>query len=176
MFDQTTGQTVAQQPGTMMPAQTNQPSGNTVGQTIMPGAPTPAMPAAPTPPPAMPAPPQFAQPVVNDDAESLAAPSIGDDGTPMFDNPETSTEAPGVGKDLLDIKKEALKELSPLVGQLNLPPEEKFKTLMMMIQASDDQALVPMAYNTAHEITDENTRAQALLDVINEINYFMQNK
>jgi hypothetical protein len=69
-----------------------------------------------------------------------------------------------------------LKELSPLVGQLNLPPEEKFKTLMMMIQASDDQALVPMAYNTAHEITDENTRAQALLDVINEINYFMQNK
>ncbi len=166
MFDQTTGQTVAQQPGTIMPAQTNQPSGNTVGQTIMPAA----------PPPAMPAPPQFAQPVVNDDAESLAAPSIGDDGTPMFDNPETSTEAPGVGKDLLDIKKEALKELSPLVGQLNLPPEEKFKTLMMMIQASDDQALVPMAYNTAHEITDENTRAQALLDVINEINYFMQNK
>ena len=132
------------------------------------------MPAAP--PPAMPAPPQFVQPVANDDAESLAAPSIGDDGTPMFDNPETSTEAPGVGKDLLDIKKEALKELSPLVGQLNLPPEEKFKTLMMMIQASDDQALVPMAYNTAHEITDENTRAQALLDVINEINYFMQNK
>jgi len=168
MFDQTTGQTVAQQPGTIMPAQTNQPSGITVGQTIMP--------AAPTPPPAMPAPPQFAQPVANDDAESLAAPSIGDDGTPMFDNPETSTEAPGVGKDLLDIKKEALKELSPLVGQLNLPPEEKFKTLMMMIQASDDQALVPMAYNTAHEITDENTRAQALLDVINEINYFMQNK
>jgi len=168
MFDQSTGQTTAQQSGTVMPAQSNQPVVSTVGQTVMP------MPTAPVP--AMPAAVQYAQPVANSDAESLAAPTIGDDGTPMFDNTETSMEAPGVGKDLLDIKKEALKELSPLVGQLQLPPEEKFKTLMMMIQASDDQALVPMAYNTAHEITDENTRAQALLDVINEINYFMQNK
>ncbi len=165
MFDQTTGQTMAQQSGTVMPAQTNQPAVGAVGQTVMP-----------TQPPVMPAAPQFAQPVANNAAESLAAPSIGDDGTPVFENPENTMEAPGVDKDLLDIKKEALKELSPLVGQLNLPPEEKFKTLMMMIQASDDQALVPMAYKTAHEITDENARAQALLDVINEINYFMQNK
>ncbi len=165
MFDQTTGQTMAQQPGTVVPAQTNQPAVGAVGQTVMP-----------TQPLVMPAAPQFAPPVTNDDVESLAAPSIGDDGTPVFENPENTMEAPGVNKDLLDIKKEALKELSPLVGQLNLPPEEKFKTLMMMIQASDDQALVPMAYKTAHEITDENARAQALLDVINEINYFMQNK
>ena len=165
MFDQTTGQTMAQQPGTVMPAQTNQPVVGAVGQTVMPAQPL-----------AMPSAPQYAPPVANDDAESLAAPSIGDDGTPVFENPENTMEAPGVNKDLLDIKKEALKELSPLVGQLNLPPEEKFKTLMMMIQASDDQALVPMAYKTAHEITDENARAQALLDVINEINYFMQNK
>ena len=165
MFDQTTGQPMAQQPGTVMPAQTNQPVVGTVGQTVMPPE-----------PPAMPAAPQYAQPVANDNVESLAAPSISDDGTPVFENPASTVEAPGVDKDLLDIKKEALKELSPLVGQLNLPPEEKFKTLMMMIQASDDQALVPMAYKAAHEITEENSRAQALLDVINEINYFMQNK
>ena len=165
MFDQTTGQTMAQQPGTVVPAQTNQPAVGAVGQTVMPAQPL-----------VMPAAPQFAPPVANDDVDSLAAPSIGEDGTPVFQNPENTMEAPGVDKDLLDIKKEALKELSPLVGQLNLPPEEKFKTLMMMIQASDDQALVPMAYKTAHEITDENVRAQALLDVINEINYFMQNK
>jgi len=165
MFDQTTGQTMAQQPGTVMPAQTNQPAVSTVGQTVMPPEPS-----------VMPTTPQYAQPVANDNVESLAAPSISDDGTPVFKNPESTTEAPGVDKELLDIKKEALKELSPLVGQLNLPPEEKFKTLMMMIQASDDQALVPMAYKAAHEITEENSRAQALLDVINEINYFMQNK
>jgi hypothetical protein len=75
---------------------------------------------------------------------------------------------------LLDIKQEALKQLSPLVGQLNQTPEEKFRTLMMMIQASDDENLVQGAYEAAEAITDEKTRAQALLDIINEINYFTQ--
>ncbi len=45
---------------------------------------------------------------------------------------------------------------------------------MMMIQASDDQSLIGNAYAAAKEITDEKTRAQALLDIINEINYFTQ--
>ncbi len=75
---------------------------------------------------------------------------------------------------LLDIKKDALQQLSPLVGHLNQSPEEKFRTTMMMIQASDDQSLIPDAYAAAKEITDDKTRAQALLDIINEINYFTQ--
>lgn len=78
--------------------------------------------------------------------------------------------------ELLDIKREALQDLSPLVGHLDQTPEEKFKTTMMMIQASDNQALIPDAYAAAKEITDEKTRAQALLDIINEINYFTQKK
>lgn len=78
--------------------------------------------------------------------------------------------------DLLDIKQKALGELSPLVGHLDQSPEEKFKTTMMMIQASDDQSLIKTAYAAAQEITDEKTRAQALLDIINEINYFTHNK
>ena len=45
---------------------------------------------------------------------------------------------------------------------------------MMMIQASDDQTLLKDAYEAAKGITDEKTRAQALLDVVNEINYFTQ--
>ncbi len=44
----------------------------------------------------------------------------------------------------------------------------------MMIQASDNQALVKDAYSAAQAITDEKTRAQALLDIVNEINYFTQ--
>lgn len=43
---------------------------------------------------------------------------------------------------------------------------------MMMIQASDNQNLIQSAYEAAHKITDENVKAQALLDVVNEINYF----
>lgn len=91
--------------------------------------------------------------------------------------PDETVTAPSVpthSGDLLDIKQEALKQLSPLVGHLNQTAEEKFRTTMMMIQASDDQTLIAQAYAAAKEITDEKTRAQALLDIINEINYFTQ--
>jgi hypothetical protein len=47
---------------------------------------------------------------------------------------------------------------------------------MMMIQATDNKDLLSDAYKAAQTITDEKARAQALLDVINEINYFTQNQ
>lgn len=74
--------------------------------------------------------------------------------------------------DLLDIKQQALQQLTPLVGHLDQNPEEKFRTTMMMIQASDDQSLIKVAYDAAQQISDEKTKAQALLDIVNEINYF----
>ena len=99
--------------------------------------------------------------------------------TPTADEPAaTPASAPALdgGDDLLDIKQQALQQLTPLVGHLDQTPEEKFRTTMMMIQASDNQALLKDAYAAAQAITDEKVRAQALLDVINEINYFTQQK
>jgi hypothetical protein len=75
---------------------------------------------------------------------------------------------------LVNLKEQALNSLSPLVGHLDQTPEEKFKTTMMLIQASDNSTLIKEAYEAANMITDEKTRAQALLDVVNEINYFTQ--
>lgn len=75
---------------------------------------------------------------------------------------------------LYAIKQEALQHLSPMVHTLEQTPEEKFKTLMMMIQASDDHTKLKDAFEMAKQITDDKARAQALLDVINEINYFTQ--
>jgi hypothetical protein len=75
---------------------------------------------------------------------------------------------------LVSIKEQALTSLSPLVGHLDQTPEEKFKTTMMLIQASDNSTLIKEAYEAANQISDEKTRAQALLDVVNEINYFTQ--
>jgi Mor family transcriptional regulator len=72
----------------------------------------------------------------------------------------------------MELKKDALSKLGPLVDKLDQSPEEKFKTTMMMIQASDDKTLIPKAYDAANSIVDEKTKAQALLDIINEINYF----
>ena len=78
--------------------------------------------------------------------------------------------------ELSNIKQQALYSLEPLVHQLEQTPEEKFKTTMMLIQASDNAGLIKDAYDTANSITDEKTRAQALLDVVNEINYFTQHQ
>ena len=93
---------------------------------------------------------------------------------PDFQQP--AAVAPVTPDHLLDIKQKALGQLSPLVGHLDQSPEEKFRILMMMIQASDDQSLLQEAYDTAEKITDEKAKAQALLDVVNEINYFTQHK
>jgi hypothetical protein len=77
--------------------------------------------------------------------------------------------------DLLHLKQQALEQLSPLVGHLEQSPEERFRTTMMLIQSSDNQALIKTAYDAAQAITDDKARAQALLDIVNEINYFTQN-
>lgn len=91
--------------------------------------------------------------------------------------PSTPAAAPsGSQNDLLSLKQEALQQLSPLVGHLDQSPEEKFKTTMMMIQASDDESLIPVAYEAANAIVDEKVKAQALLDIVNEINYFTQHQ
>lgn len=87
----------------------------------------------------------------------------------------TTTPSDNKNSDLIQIKTEALQQLSPLVNHLDQTPEEKFKTTMMMIQASDDQSLIKPAFEAAKQIKDDKVRAQAFLDIINEINYFTQN-
>lgn len=77
---------------------------------------------------------------------------------------------------LEDIKKNALEELRPLVDKLDLPADEKFDTLLLIIRSTDDQSLVNACYEAAKQIEDETKRAQALLDVIKEIDYFANQK
>ena len=73
---------------------------------------------------------------------------------------------------LESIKKDALAELRPLVDKLDLPADEKFDTLLLIIRSTDDKTLVQSAYDAAKNITDESKRAEALLDVVKEIDYF----
>lgn len=102
-----------------------------------------------------------------------AAPAPINDISPPQTAQPPSSEAPG---DLLDIKHQALESLAPLVSHLDQSAEEKFKTTMMLIQASDNSQLINQAYEAANQIADEKVRAQALLDVVNEINYFTHQK
>jgi hypothetical protein len=93
-------------------------------------------------------------------------------GTPSSPPLPDLVDTDPIVNDLIDIRQHALTELAPLLDQLDLNPEDRFRTLMLVIQASDDQKLIKEAYEAAHGITDDKVRAQALLDLINEINYF----
>lgn len=110
-----------------------------------------------------------------DSTDSSSDDTSNDAGAPTVDTPAPHAPTPvSDPKDLLDIKQQALQQLTPLVGHLDQTPEEKFRTTMMMIQAADNDALIKEAYDAAQSITDEKARAQALLDIVNEINYFTQ--
>lgn len=117
-----------------------------------------------------------AKPTSTDSSDDSNEPSSTEEPvTPSEPDTPASSSPSHSADDLIDLKQEALTKLSPLVGHLDQSPDEKFRTLMMMIQASDDQTMVKEAYDTALKIDDEKERAQALLDIVNEINYFTQN-
>jgi hypothetical protein len=109
-----------------------------------------------------------------DDTASPSAPPVLDTTTTENSDSNAPSTPAGSSDDLLNIKQQALQELSPLLDHLDQSPEEKFRTTMMLIQASDDQSKLQAAYDAAKAIPDEKVRAQALLDVVNEINYFSQ--
>jgi hypothetical protein len=104
-------------------------------------------------------------------SSQLTTPEPANTETPAA-HPTPSAATSPSDEELLAIRKKALNDLAPIVDKLDLPPLEKFRTIMMIIQVNDDEALVKAAYAAAHAIPDEKDRGQALLDIVNEVNYF----
>jgi len=73
------------------------------------------------------------------------------------------------------IKLEALNELRPLVDKLDVSAEERFDTYLLLLRSTDDKELIAPAHEAAKNIADEARRAQALLDIIKEIDFLSQN-
>lgn len=90
--------------------------------------------------------------------------------------PDPSAAPLQLSPELESLKKDALEELRPLVDKLDLPAEEKFDTLLLIIRSTDDQSLLGAAHEAAKSIENETKRAQALLDVIKEIDFFATQK
>jgi hypothetical protein len=139
-----------------------------------------AMPAAPVveptievPEPAVEVPTELPQPTLEEPVMPFDVPE-----PPAEQLPQTMPAAPMAPSehanpdDLISLKQQALAELEPLVDQLDQTPEERYRTKIMLLQSTDDQTLIKDAYAAAQQITDEKARAQALLDIVNEINYF----
>ena len=118
-----------------------------------------------------------------DDAAQAAAaiPAPVEEPAPLEAPVEETVAAPAFpsvdeGADLDTVKQEALQELRPLVDKLNVSPEEKFDTYLLLLRSTDDKALIEPAHEAAKGIVDEARRAQALLDIIKEIDFLTQNK
>ena len=97
---------------------------------------------------------------------------------PTLPSPELPTFGSAIGSasgtesaDLDGIKLTALKELRPLMDKVDLPAEEKFDTYLMLIRSTDDSSLIGPAHSAAQSIGDEKRKAEALLEIIKEIDY-----
>lgn len=132
---------------------------------------TPAM--SDIPAPVAPGTPPPAAPVVDDTTSPepiLPEPVVSEPLPAPVEMPATPV-APASAGDLDVVKQDAITELRPLVDKLTLAPEEKFDTYLLLIRSTDDKTLIAPAHEAAKAIADETRRAQALLDIIKEIDF-----
>lgn len=129
----------------------------------------------------MPQPPTPMPGTTAQDTELEAKEETGEGKSPVAEPtlPVPSGPAPmpsGLPSDLDSIKQAALGELRPLVDKLDVSPEEKFDTYLLLLRSTDDRDLIAPAHEAAKSITDEARKAQALLDIIKEIDFLSQNQ
>jgi hypothetical protein len=130
-----------------------QPAGDSPAVPLTPPADMPAnAPSMPDPTPSAIPSPQDAQPT----------------STPPAGAPSTPPQPAG---ELGSIKNDALNELRPLIDHVDLPADEKFDTYLLLIRSTDDPSLIGPAHIAAQGITDEKKKAEALLNIIKEIDY-----
>lgn len=91
------------------------------------------------------------------------------DALPVTNEPLLEEETLDVS--LLDVKNEAIEELMPILDHLKTDPEEKFNAYLLLLRSTDNKDLIKPALSMAKQITDEEKRASALLDIIKEIDY-----
>lgn len=154
--------------------QASAPANQAVKQPVaQPAKPAPAAPAKPA---GKSAPTQPADPILTDVLAQPAKPAK------AKSEPVTPPNVNSLGHNvdsgaLGDIRLQVISELRPLVNRLDfLAPADKFDTLLLLIRTIDDSSLIPMAHQAAMAIPDEVKRAQALLDILKEIDFFTQKR
>lgn len=120
----------------------------------------------------LPEPPTPAEPPVMSLPDPMSMPEQAEEpvAEPAFQMPSLAGDL--TSESLDNIKQDAISELRPLIDKLDVSPEEKFDTYLLLLRSTDDQSLVGPAHEAARLISDEARRAQALLDIIKEIDFF----
>lgn len=159
-------------------------AGDAMGQTgdVAPIAPaTPSFATeAPSEPVTTPTMPEAAPVMSQSDFEAPKADAEVMEEAPKFDLPEVEkTEevekaAPEVEKgvnadaDLEEVKKSALKELYPLLKNMNINPEQAFEICKEVAEMGEKGAFNE-AFEAAKKISDDNKRANALFEIVQMI-------
>lgn len=148
----------------------------------MPPVPEPLAPAEPVVPEAAPAldaapalgaaptldAPTLDAPVL--DAPAAEAPALDvstPDAAPALDAaPAVAPVEAAAAGNLESVKAEMMKELFPLMDKVQMESDEKFGIYQKMIDETNDDNMIPDAYQAAKGITDETKKAEALLYLI----------
>jgi poly-gamma-glutamate capsule biosynthesis protein CapA/YwtB (metallophosphatase superfamily) len=76
---------------------------------------------------------------------------------------------------LEDVKRQAMHALTPLLADIkDMDPERKFDICMSAMRYTDNKELANAALEAALDINENSTKAEALVELINEINYLQQ--
>lgn len=99
--------------------------------------------------------------------ESPAATESASEPTPTIEQPDVDLAPQGLNT--TEIKKAALRDLVPLLDQVDMDVTDKFNIYKDAFNDLKDYTILDPAYRTAREIPDEKARADALLSIIKSI-------
>ncbi|MEO8911895.1 MAG: hypothetical protein ABI303_02835 [Candidatus Saccharimonas sp.] len=92
--------------------------------------------------------------------------------TEATDTNLSDIKQPNGVKPLDQVKKEALQALTPIVDEIkDMDPERKFEICISAIRSTDNKDLAEAALKAALGIEDSTSKAEALVELITEINY-----
>jgi Zn-dependent oligopeptidase len=75
------------------------------------------------------------------------------------------------------VRDEAVKALLPVVNELDESPERQFEILMTAVRTgAGDAQLLGKALHAALQISSTTTKAEALIDIVNEASYQIDNQ
>jgi len=81
----------------------------------------------------------------------------------------------GKDTDLTEVKRRALEALTPLLTQMqDISPERKFDICLSAMRFTDNKDLAESALEAALKIDESGTKAEALVELVNEIDYLSQ--
>lgn len=110
--------------------------------------------------------------VAPEGAEEEATPTLETSTTPIIGSGSVSSSAASSDSDLGKVKSMALSDLRPVLENIDMPAESKFKIYKDIIEVTQDKASIEPAYTAAKAIESDKDRAEALLYIIETIDKF----